>query len=108
MEKDNKKTLVMILLLSTFLGSLGQFFFKLGLATFAGYVALGLVVYGLSTLIYLYILGRMHLSWTYGVGGLSYIFASLMGLFLLGEQISPLRWLGIVVIAIGTALVGLS
>jgi drug/metabolite transporter (DMT)-like permease len=105
---DKKKILFLVLVLSTFLGSLGQFLFKLGLESSLIYLGVGLVAYGLSTIIYLYILGRMHLSWTYGVGGLGYIFASLLAFFLLGEQVSPLRWVGIMVIALGTALVGLS
>lgn len=106
---DNKKILMTILLFSAFLGSLGQFFFKLGLTpSLNDYIIVGLLAYGISTLIYLYILGRMHLSWTYGIGGLSYIFASLIAFFFLGEQISEVRWLGIIVIAIGTALVGIS
>lgn len=106
--EDKKRILFAVLICSTFLGSLGQFLFKLGLQTSIIYLAIGLVAYAISTVIYLFILGRMHLSWTYGVGGLGYIFASLLAFFLLQEQISPLRWAGIVVIAIGTALVGLS
>ncbi len=104
----SKKAMLVILLLSTFLGSLGQLFFKIGISHSLLYLAAGLVVYGISTLIYLYILGRSHLSWTYGVGGLSYIFASVLAFLFLGEQITYLRWLGVFVIAIGTALVGLS
>ncbi len=108
MQHNNKKVLMTILLLSTFLGSLGQFFFKIGLVSSEGYVLVGLAAYAFSTFIFLYVLGRAHLSWTYGIGGLSYVFASLLAFFLLGEQISTVRWLGIVIIAIGTALVGIS
>lgn len=107
-KNSSKKIMLAILLLSTFLGSLGQLFFKLGLIGSGWYILVGLLAYAVSTLIFLYVLGRMHLSWTYGIGGLSYVFASLLAFLLLGEQITPVRWAGIVVIAIGTALVGLS
>lgn len=99
-----------MLVVSTLLAAFGQLLFKLGLASQISlpYIGIGLLFYALSTVIFLYILGRMHLSWVYGLGGMSYIFASLLALFVLGEQISALRWLGIGVIAIGTALVGIS
>lgn len=100
--------MVAILLVSTLLGSAGQLLFKLGLSSSTVFLLLGILVYGISTLIYLYILGRAHLSWTYGITGLSYIFASVFAMIFLGERISALRWLGIGVIAIGTALVGIS
>ncbi len=100
--------MVAILLVSTLLGSAGQLLFKLGLSSSTVFLLLGILVYGISTLIYLYILGRTHLSWTYGITGLSYIFASVLAMIFLGERISALRWLGIGIIAIGTALVGIS
>lgn len=108
MKTHSKRTLLMILLLSTFLGSLGQLAFKVGLMTSAWYIFAGLMAYAISTVIFLYVLSRTHLSWTYGIGGLSYVFASILAFFVLGEQITPVRWVGIIVIAVGTALVGLS
>lgn len=110
MKENTKLMFIIILLFSTFLGSIGQLLFKLGLTptTILIYLILGFLAYALSTVLYLYALGRMHLSWAYGMGGLSYVFASILALLILGEQISPLRWVGILVIAIGAALVGLS
>ena len=111
-SKDSKSYYVMILIVSTLLGGIGQFLFKDGLDSvgigFAGYLLLGLVIYGISVILYLYTLSRRSLSWTYSFGGLSYIFASALAFLLLGESISPLRWIGIVVIAVGTAVIGLS
>ena len=97
-----------ILVVSTLLGSVGQLLFKIGLSTHFYFILLGLVAYMLSTVIYLYILGRSHLRWTYGIGSLSYIFASILAFFILGEQISALRWLGIMIIVAGAAFVGFS
>jgi len=110
--KNNKVSYAALLLFSTGLGALGQVFFKIGVVgtgiALVGYVALGLLFYGISTLSYFYVLSRSHLSWTYGFGGLAYIFASLIAFAFLGEQVSILRWSGIAVIAIGTALIGIS
>ena len=104
-----KKLLFAFLILSTLLASFGQLFFKLGIGSgMLVYLAAGFAAYLFSTFFYLHALGHSHLSWAYGVGGLSYIFASILALFFLGETISPLRWLGILVIAFGTALVAIS
>ncbi len=112
--KEGKRLFVSIALVSTLLGATGQFLFKLGvsdLSSISGtayYLALGIMAYGLSTILYFYILSRVHLSWAYSMGGISYILASIFAMLFLGENIVPLRWVGIAVIAIGVALVGLS
>ncbi len=102
----------MLLVFSTLLGGIGQVLFKKGLlgsgALLVAYLFAGLVAYGLSTLVYFYVLGRKNLSWAYSFGGLSYVFASVMAYFLLGEGITPLRWFGILLIAVGTAFIGFS
>lgn len=110
---DKKIVFVVLLIISTLLGSLGQLFFKIGvdsnaLIALAVYVILGVVAYGIATLVYLYILGRSHLSWAYGFVGFSYIFTTILAYTVLGEYVGPERWIGVVVIAVGTALIGLS
>ncbi|MGC9157111.1 MAG: hypothetical protein ACP5GD_02930 [Candidatus Micrarchaeia archaeon] len=109
---QQKLYLSLVLLVSTFLGALGQIFFKIGVEEtgigLALYVIIGLVFYLASTVIYFYVLSRTHLSWAYGFTGLSYIFASIMAFYLLAESIPLLRWIGIAVIAVGTFLVGMS
>lgn len=111
--KDGKRFFVMLLVCSTLLGSVGQLFFKVGLLNHSLpylllFIILGIAAYGSSTVAYFYALGRSHLSWAYGFGGLSYIFTSILALLVLGEPITALRAAGIVSIAVGTALVGLS
>lgn len=98
------------LVVSTFLGAVGQLLFKysFGKPLFAELLASGLLVYAVSTVIYFYVLSRVHLSWAYGMGGLSYIFATIFAYFFLMEDIPPLRWLGVIVIVIGAALIGFS
>lgn len=50
----------------------------------------------------------VHLSWAYSMGGLSYIFAVLLAHLALGESVPFLRWVGVLVIAVGVAMIGLS
>lgn len=111
--KEGRKLYISLLFTSTFLGAVGQVLFKMGVVggtalLLIEYVLLGLIAYAISTLVYFYVLSRVHLSWAYGFSGLSYIFASVIAFTFLGEQVSILRWLGIMVIAMGTLLISVS
>lgn len=111
--RESRRLFAIALLVSTFIGSVGQLLFKLGVDStgiygIALYIILGVAAYGLATVIYLYILGRSHLSWAYGFLGFSYIFTTVLAFFILNESVPAIRWAGVIVIAIGTALIGLS
>lgn len=109
---QGKKAFILLLVVSTLLGAVGQLFFKIGVTSgFSGlleFVILGMLAYGASTVLYFYVLSRTHLSWAYGFTGLSYIFASVIAFLFLGEVIPVLRWDGILIITLGTVLIGLS
>jgi drug/metabolite transporter (DMT)-like permease len=110
--RESKKIYAGILLVSTLLGAFGQILFKIGVMSSAFqlliYIMVGIASYLISTVLYFYVLSRTHLSWAYSFTGLSYIFASLIAFLFLGENVPALRWLGILVIAVGTALIGVS
>lgn len=100
-----------LLTVSTLLGAIGQFFFKysfINAGNFMILLSIGLLSYIISTIVYFYVLSRVHLSWAYSIGGLSYIFAVLLAHFILLERIPLLRWVGVFVIVIGVALIGIS
>ncbi len=109
----NKKILYLLVLSSSaLLGSIGQLFFKyslilLGTAFDYGSIMmlLGLISYGISTIIYFYILSRVHLSWAYSVSGISYIVAVILSKLILLENVTYLRWAGVILIFIGVVLV---
>jgi uncharacterized membrane protein len=111
MKKHNKTVYAALLLASTGLGAVGQVLFKVAVVSaghaIAEYLLLGLAVYALSTIIYFYVLSRSHLSWAYGFAGLSFVFASIIA-GVLGESVPLARWVGIGIITLGTALIGLS
>jgi uncharacterized membrane protein len=100
-----------MLFVSTMLGAVGQFFFKYSFMDAGSFVVLlmiGLLSYAISTIVYFYVLSRVHLSWAYSLGGISYVFAVLLAHFILIEDIPLLRWVGVIVITIGVVLIGAS
>ena len=111
--KASKGLLFIMLVVAALLGATGQLLFKFGvnggLAVWPTvYLAIGIVAYLVSTGVYLVVLSRSHLSWAYGLNGISYIAAVLFALVFLGESIPVIRWVGVAVIAIGAALIGFS
>ncbi|MCL5986643.1 MAG: EamA family transporter [Actinobacteria bacterium] len=68
-------------------------------------VMTGLFLYGLSAIVWLIILSRVDLSFAYPMIGISYIFMIFISRFLLKEHVSPLRWIGAVVISIGVVII---
>lgn len=110
MDRDKIDALA-LLVVSTLLGAIGQFLFKLSFTVageFLYILALGVLLYVIATVIYLFVLSRTHLSWAYSLVGLSYIFAVLLAYLFLGENIPVLRWAGVLVIFSGVLLIGLS
>ena len=108
--KDTKNVNIGLLVVATLLGGVGQFLFKYGFVDHALIltVLVGLCAYAISTAIYFYVLSRTSLSWAYGLNGITYIVAVLFAATILAEQVSIIRWLGVLVIAIGVVFVGFS
>ena len=68
----------------------------------------GLVLYGISAMFWLVVLSRIPLSVAYPFVGMSYVVVVASARFALNEQVPLLRWLGVIVVAIGIVMVGLS
>jgi drug/metabolite transporter (DMT)-like permease len=69
---------------------------------------LGLALFGLSAMFWLVVLSRVDLSIAYPLVGLSYIVVVGLARFLFHEHVPTLRWMGVSLIALGIALVGVS
>ena len=69
---------------------------------------IGLFLFGISAIFWLVVLSRVALSIAYPFAGLSYVVIVLLDRFVLDEEVPVLRWVGVVVVAAGIALVGLS
>lgn len=61
----------------------------------------GLVCYALSTVCWLAILSKVDLSFAYPMISIGYVAVLLMGAFVFGEDVTLLRWLGVLLIGIG-------
>jgi drug/metabolite transporter (DMT)-like permease len=77
-----------------------------GLLTFK--TAAGIAIFAGSVLLYAKILQTLPLNVAQAFAALQFIFVSLASVALLGETISPTRWLGIMLIAVGIFVVGLT
>jgi multidrug transporter EmrE-like cation transporter len=68
----------------------------------------GLFLFGVSAIFWLVVLTRLPLSVAYPFVGVTYIIVVVWSRFVLDEAVPPLRWLGVVMVALGIAVVGLS
>ncbi len=68
------------------------------------YVLLGFLLYGLSSLLWLAVLSRADLSFAYPLISVSYLITVLGAALLFREEVSPLRWAGVLLICLGIAL----
>ncbi|MDQ4028568.1 MAG: EamA family transporter [Actinomycetota bacterium] len=68
----------------------------------------GLALFGISSIFWLVVLSRVPLSVAYPFVGVSYIIIVLLSRYVLHEHVPLLRWLGVVIVATGVAIIGLS
>jgi drug/metabolite transporter (DMT)-like permease len=68
----------------------------------------GLAIFGISTLLWLFALGRADLSFAYPFLSLTYLVVLIGGAYLFGDQINLLRIVGFVVIVTGVFIVARS
>jgi drug/metabolite transporter (DMT)-like permease len=69
---------------------------------------LGLFLFGVSALFWLVVLSRVDLSIAYPMVGVSYILVVLFARLFLNEHVPSTRWIGVIVVAMGIAIIGLS
>ena len=69
---------------------------------------LGLIIYGLSVCLWLWVLSKVDLSVAYPFVGVSFLVTMAFGAFLLQENVGPIRVVGTILIAVGCVLVGKS
>jgi drug/metabolite transporter (DMT)-like permease len=71
-------------------------------------VWLGLGCYGMSAMLWLVVLSRLDLSYAYLLLASMYVLIPLVSWLFLGERISPMRWVGMVVVVLGVVIVAKS
>ena len=110
-------TIVFQIIFAVLLGAIGQVFFKLGSSSFKGgifdqillfitnkFLFFGLILYGISTLIYVTSLSKVPLSLAYPLISIGYIFVLLFSHFFLGETLSISKILGTTIIISGVCV----
>ena len=117
--------LLLLILASVSLSALAQLALKIGTTAAAGgrstgiggeigglaqspMILLGLALYGIGALLWLFVLGRAPLSLAYPFVGIGFILTMLAGAFWLNESISVARVAGTLLIAVGCVLVARS
>ncbi len=96
----------------------GQLLFKLGLdrigaVTFTNlpdvmmspWIWAGLILYVLATLLWFAALSRAELNMIYPLQSLSYLVGLILSVLILHESVTPMRWVGTMVILAGVVLV---
>jgi uncharacterized membrane protein len=76
-------------------------------AVFTPMVFSGLFLYGVSTLLWLKLLSTQELSYIYPMIAVSYVMVTLLSIIFLKEQVPPLRWLALLVICLGVAMLAI-
>jgi multidrug transporter EmrE-like cation transporter len=110
--------ITLLILLDIVLVVLGQFFMKFGMNKVGNFgempfaefltkslssylVLIGIVLYAVSAIVWLAVLSKVDLSFAYPMLSFGYILILLISYFLLGENITVLRILGVALIMIG-------
>ena len=65
----------------------------------------GLLLFGLSAMVWLVVLSRASLSFAYPFAALTYVMILLFDHFVLDEQVPALRWAGVASIGVGIFLI---
>lgn len=106
--------IIFLTALSAFIGSIGQLEFKRGadnlqfdikLLLTNYHLILGVAVYGVSTILYIYALNKEQLSIIYPIAATSYIWTTIFSKILLKESIGLTSVVGVFFILLGVTLI---
>jgi len=111
-----------VLLIAIMLGAAGQICLKFGLAKLDSqtpfvvvtamfrdwYVLAGFVAYGISSLMYLFVLSRLDVSYAYPFVAINYVFVTFLAWLVLKETVPTLRLVGLAIICMGVVVLSVS
>jgi len=124
-EKGNRRMLIGLILVSVTLAAVAQITLKSGVnrvtdaqggtlhlsgdalkaLVLSPLIVGGLVLFGLSAVVWLFALSRASLSFAYPFAALGYVLIVAFSILVLHETVPPLRWLGVACIVVGIVLV---
>jgi multidrug transporter EmrE-like cation transporter len=117
-----KMEVVVLVLISVLLGVFGQLSLKQGMKNIGNFeikdflsarifelvaekfVVIGVVLYAIATLLWLVVLSKAELSFAYPMLAIGYILIAIFGKIFFGENVTFVRFLGILLISIGVFL----
>ena len=107
---------VVLVFVATLIGAVGALLFKVAstgkLNPFAMMknipLIIGVVLYGLSSVLFIIALKGASVAIMYPLTSLSYIWIAFLSMKYLGEKMNSHKWMGIFLIIFGVALIGLS
>lgn len=110
--------MTLLCLLNTALMVCGQILFKIGSRgrelsslldmiklMFSPVVLVALCLYAGTTMLWLYILSKVDISFAYPIQALAFPVVMIASAFIFHEQIPTIRWVGVIIIFIGVLLV---
>jgi len=107
---------ILIVMFATVIGALGALLFKKASSTISisprklfhnHYLREGILMYAISTVIFIPALKAGELSVLYPFVALTYVWVSLLSIKYLGEKMNKMKWFGILFILIGVSLIGI-
>jgi multidrug transporter EmrE-like cation transporter len=117
-----KMEVIVLVLISVLLGVLGQLSLKQGMKNIGNFevkdflsnkifelvaekfVVIGIVLYAIATLLWLVVLSKAELSFAYPMLAVGYILIAIFSKIFFGENVTFVRFLGILLISIGVFL----
>lgn len=115
---------VLYALCCSFLIVLGQVFWKLSIDNNGGlinskyslfqnftyyltskYMLLGIFIYLIATIFWMYLLGKYNYSYIYPMFSITYVFSFLLGIYIFNENVSIYQWIGVVFIICGVVFI---
>ena len=111
-----------VLLIAIMLGAAGQICLKFGLAKLGPqtpfvvvtamfrdwHVLAGFIAYGISSLMYLFVLSRLDVSYAYPFVAINYVFVTFLAWLILKETVPTLRIVGLAIICMGVLVLAVS
>ncbi|WP_456450317.1 EamA family transporter [Palaeococcus sp. (in: euryarchaeotes)] len=72
------------------------------------YIIIGLVLYGVSSVLWLIGLSMLDVSLMYPLLSLAYVVTTVLAFMILNEPVRTTRWIGVLLIILGSILVGVN
>lgn len=118
-----KPTYLLLIIINTLILVAGQFLWKFGMTNkthsfgsllqilkvlFSPYIFTGLILYGIATVLWLFILSKVQLSVAYPLQSIAYLITIVAAYFLFGEPITFWKVMGVLFIMLGVSMIGFS